>query len=100
MRGLRIIVAIEAAILVLAVGLVLHSEGHKRFPPAVAVVLPMSALRAILPVSIDLGFRGSTKTSTVALLTRGGRATVAPARADQGLVGFRGTTGKRARHRG
>jgi hypothetical protein len=100
MRGLRIIVAIEAAILVLAVGLVLHSEGHKRFPPTVAVVLPMSSPRAILPVSIDLGSRGVTKTSTVALLTRGGRATVAPARGDQGLVGFRGTTGKRARHRG
>jgi hypothetical protein len=97
MKALRIIFAIEAAILVLAVGLVFHSEGHKRFPPTVAVVLPTSSPRAILPVSIDLGSRGSTKTSTVALFTRGGRATAATAGGEHGSV--RGTTGKRARHR-
>ena len=87
----------SAAILVLAVGLVLHSEGHKRFPPTVAVVVPTSSPGAILPVSIDLGSRGSTKTSTVALLTRGGRATAATAGGEQ--VSVRGSTGKRARHR-
>ena len=96
MHGLRIIVAVEAAILVLAVGLVLHSEGHKRFPPTVAVVLPASSPRAILPVSVDLGSRGSTKTSTARLVTRGGRAKTAPSKGDAGIVGFRRAAVKRA----
>jgi hypothetical protein len=96
MKALRIIFAIEAAILVLVVGLVLHSEGHKRFPPTVAVVLPTSSPRAILPVSIDLGSRGSTKTSTVRLVTRGGRAKAAPSKGDAGIVGFRPATVKHA----
>ena len=96
MRGLRIIVVVEAAILVLAVGLVLHSEGKKRFPPTVVVTTPSAARHTVLPVSVDLGFRGSTRTSTVVLLTRGGRARAAPARGDQGRVGFGRTAGKRA----
>jgi hypothetical protein len=100
MRGLRIIVAVEAAILVLAVGLVLHSEGHKSFPPTVAVATPLNSHPAVLPVSVDLGSRGSTRTSAHVLVRRGGRATAVPVRGDHGSAAFRGTTRKRARHRG
>ncbi|MDP9258280.1 MAG: hypothetical protein M3Q31_17270 [Actinomycetota bacterium] len=100
MRGLRIIVAVEAAILVLAVGLVLHSEGHKRFPPTIAVTSAQAPRHVVLPVSVDLGSRGSTTTSALVLVRRGGRATAVPARGDHGSAAFRGTTGKRARHRG
>ena len=96
MKALRIIFAIEAAILALTVGLVLRSEGHKRFPPTLAVVLPASSPRAILPVSVDLGSRGSTKTSTVRLVTRGGRAKATPSKGDAGIVGFRPAAVKRA----
>ncbi|HMG98035.1 MAG TPA: hypothetical protein VK546_03880 [Gaiellales bacterium] len=97
MRGLRIIVVIEAAMLVLAVGLVLHSEGKKRFPPTVAVTTALVPRHAVLPVSVDLGFRGSTRTSAVVFLTRGGRATAARARGNARRgVGFGRTAGKSA----
>ena len=87
----------EAAILVLAVGLVLHSEDKRRFPPTVVVTTPSAARHTVLPVSVDLGFRGSTRTSTVVLLTRGGRATAARARGNARRgVGFGRTAGKRA----
>jgi hypothetical protein len=96
-RGLRIIVVMEAAILVLAVGLVLHSEDKRRFPPTVVVTTPSAARHTVLPVSVDLGFRGSTRTSAVVFLTRGGRATAARARGNARRgVGFGRTAGKRA----
>jgi len=96
-RGLRIIVVMEAAILVLAVGLVLHSEDRRRFPPTVVVTTPSAARHTVLPVSVDLGFRGSTRTSAVVFLTRGGRATAARARGNARRgVGFGRTAGKRA----
>ena len=100
MRGLRIIVVVEAAILVLAVGLVLHSEGHKRFPPTVAVAAPVSSRSALLPVSVDLGSRGSTRTSALVRVRRGGQATAVPVRGDHGSATYRRTAGKRARLRG
>jgi len=96
-RGLRIIVVTEAAILVLAVGLVLHSEDKRRFPPTVVVTTPSAARHTVLPVSVDLGFRGSTRTSAVVFLTRGGRATAARARGNARRgVGFGRTAGKSA----
>ena len=70
----------EAARLVLAVGLVLHSVDMRRFRSGTVVVTTPSAARhTVLPVSVDLGFRGSTTTSAAVFLTRGGRATDARA---------------------
>ena len=43
MRAMRIIVAIEAAALVFAVGLVLSGERHRSFPASVAVTTPAAA---------------------------------------------------------
>jgi hypothetical protein len=89
MRALRLIVAVEAAMLAVAVGLVLHSEGQKRFPPSVAVSTPLSSASRVIPVSVDLGSTGRTKTATALVLTRGGQAVRASAGADAGIVGFR-----------
>jgi hypothetical protein len=88
MTGLKIVVAIEAVTLVLAVGLVLHSEGQESFPKSVPVASPRPA-SAVAPVSIsvDLGSRGTTLTSA-ALAIRGGQA-VAAHRSRSGSAGFR-----------
>lgn len=85
MTGLKIIVALEAATLVLAVGLVLESEGRNNFPSSVAVP-PARHVSAAAPVaiSVDLGSRGTTVTTAIAL-ERGGQAVVrrAPARSSR-----------------
>jgi predicted lysophospholipase L1 biosynthesis ABC-type transport system permease subunit len=93
MRALRIIVAIEAATLAVAVGLVLHSEDHKGFPPALAVTLPSPAPPSrVIPVSINLGSTGRTKTAAILAPTRGGRAgPTRTLRSESGSVGFRHT---------
>jgi hypothetical protein len=81
MTGLKIIVALEAVTLVLTVALVLQSEGQKSFPSSVAVP-PPSHLTAVAPVaiSVDLGSRGTTVTTALAL-GRGGQAVSRPLRA-------------------
>jgi hypothetical protein len=74
MRALRIIVAIEAAALALAVGLVLSGERHTSFPSSVTVTTPAPAPDpAPVPVSVDLGLTGAT-TTTAVVASRGGRA--------------------------
>ena len=74
MRAMRIIVAIEAAALAFAVGLVLSGERHTSFPASVAVTTPAPARDpGPVPVSVDLGRTGST-TTTAAVVSRGGRA--------------------------
>jgi hypothetical protein len=93
MKVLQLIVAIEAAMLAVVVALVLHSERHTRFAPSVAVTTPVQSTRAVLPVAVDFGARGSTKT---AALQRGGRAvSFAASNGDSGLVGFKRASGKR-----
>jgi hypothetical protein len=91
MTGLKIVVAVEAVTLVLAVGLVLQSEGHESFPKSVPVASPRPA-SAVAPVSIsvDLGSRGTTLTSAALAMGRGGQA-VASARhsRNSGSAGFR-----------
>jgi hypothetical protein len=84
---LKLVVAIEAAMLAVAVALMLHSERQTRFAPAVQVAVPAPARRAALPVSVDLGSTGATRT---AALTRGGRAVPAVgSSADSGFVGYK-----------
>ena len=80
MRAMPIIVAIEAASLVIAVGLVLSGERHTSFPSSVAVTTPAYARDpGPVPVSVDLGLIGST-TTTAAVASRGGRAVGLPGR--------------------
>ena len=81
MTGLKIIVALEAVTLVLAVGLVLQSEGEKSFPSSVALpAVRHAAAVAPVAISVDLGSRGTTVTTAIAL-ERGGQARSRPARA-------------------
>jgi hypothetical protein len=56
------------------------------FSPSVAVTTPSASRASALPVSVDYGPRGSTKT---AALQRGGRAAVTSTNSDAGLVGFK-----------
>jgi hypothetical protein len=56
------------------------------FNPSVAVTTPSASRASALPVSVDYGQRGSTKT---AALQRGGRAAVTSTNSDAGLVGFK-----------
>jgi hypothetical protein len=90
MTGLKIVVAIEAVTLVLAVGLVLHSEGQESFPKSVPVASPSPARAvATISLSVDLGSRGTTVTSALTL-GRGGQAVAATRhRRDSGSAGFR-----------
>lgn len=93
MSVLKLIVAIEAAMLAVVVALVLRSEGHTRFAPSVQVTTPIQSTRAVHPVSVDFGARGSTRT---AVLQRGGPAvSFAVSNRDSGLVGFKRASGKR-----
>lgn len=89
MRALKLIVAIEAAILAAAVALVLHSEGHPRVPAAVAVVSAAPAVSRV-PVSIDVGSRGTIRTTTLSLAR--GRQATARGSVAAGMVGFRRST--------
>jgi hypothetical protein len=56
------------------------------FSPSVAVTTPNASRGSVLPVSVDYGQRGSTRT---AALQRGGRAAVTSTNSDAGLVGFK-----------
>jgi hypothetical protein len=81
MRPLAVIVAIEAAVLVIAVGAVLHSERRVRFPTAIAAASAgRPSGRASVPVSISIRVPvGST--AVTADFVRGGRATAVVGRA-------------------
>lgn len=87
-KALGIIVAVEAVLLILVVAAALRSEGHTSFPPAVAVPSPLPAVSvraSVVPVSLNLGTRGTTATMA-ARLSRGGRAKAAFKRAGPGLA--------------
>jgi hypothetical protein len=56
------------------------------FSPSVAVTTPSASRASALPVSVDYGQRGSTKT---AALQRGGRAAPTSTNSDAGLVGYK-----------
>jgi hypothetical protein len=80
MRPLAAIFAIEVAVLVIAVGAVLHSERRVRFPTAIAAPAERPSGRASIPVSISI--RVPVGSTTVAGdFARGGRATATSGRA-------------------
>ena len=82
MRPLAVIVAIEAAVLVIAVGAVLHSERRVRFPTAIAAASAgRPSGRASVPVSISIRVPVGSTAVANAYLVRGGRATAVVGRA-------------------
>ena len=82
MRALAVIVAIEVAVLVIAVGAFLHGERRVTFPAAMASSPPELAARASVPVSISVRAAvGST--SVTARFARGGQAVAVRSRADR-----------------
>jgi hypothetical protein len=73
MRVLWFIVALEAVTLAVVVALVLHSEGHDSFPPAVVSPQPVRVKHRAVAISADIGSIGAVETAALAR-ARGGHA--------------------------
>ncbi|MDX6630361.1 MAG: hypothetical protein QOH00_2607 [Gaiellales bacterium] len=95
MRALKIIVAIEAAMLALTVGLLLHSERHVSFPGSIAASPPPVPRGVVVPISLDVGSMGATRTATP-YTPRGGQAAVLGASSGSGIAGYRRATVRHA----
>jgi hypothetical protein len=81
-----IVVALEAVMLTLAVGVFVRSEGHVSFPSSVPVA-QVQPQRAPVSVSVNHPLVGTT--STAVLSVRGGQAATAGIAANSGQVGYR-----------
>ena len=81
-----IVVALEAAMLALAVGVFVRSEGHVSFPSSVPVA-QVQPQRAPVPVAVN--YRRVGTTSAAVLSNRGGQAATAAIAANSGQVGYR-----------
>jgi hypothetical protein len=106
MRVLAFIVALEAATLAVVVALVLHSESHDSFPPAVATPQLVRAKHRAVAIPAAVGSTGTVETAALST-ARGGHAaatgsppaTRAPS-GESGSVGSRiARDARRVRHR-
>jgi hypothetical protein len=95
MRALKIIVAIEAAMLALTVGLLLHSERHVSFPGSMAASPPPVPRGLAVPISLDARSTGATRTARLST-RRGGQAAVVGASSGSGIAGYRRATVRHA----
>jgi hypothetical protein len=76
------------------VAFALHSDRHTSFPAAVAVVTPAHTTRlSPLPIAVDLGPFGRTRTTRAVLVSRGGYAASRATSRDSGAVGYRRLAG-------
>jgi hypothetical protein len=100
MRVLTFIVALEAATLAVVVALVLHSESHDSFPPAVVSSQPVSVETRAVPIAAAVGSVGTVETAALSRARGGHAAATGSPSGESASVGYRiARDVRRVRHR-